>query len=187
MAALPQDDVQSLTSYPNDSMPSDVSDASDDLGEGAFGVGRQATKTLLAAKATAPQQAPGVQVGLPRPVIGASNTQSRQVDPDLLTQDTSEQSTTDSSDTESEDTVTKEKAHPWLPNWSYCIILARYRQAFVNIRAILPCSFVACMASARVRARPKVCTRRMGSAVIFGTFAWSYLCVAQQIIKPGAA
>ena len=107
MAALTQDDVQSLTSYPNDSMPSDVSDASDDLGEGAFEVGRQATETLLAAIAKTPQQAPGVQVGLPRPVIGESNAQGRQVDPDLLTQDTSEQSSTDSSDTESVDTVLK--------------------------------------------------------------------------------
>ena len=44
MAALTQDDVQSVTSYPNDFMPSDVSDASDDLREGAYEVGRQATK-----------------------------------------------------------------------------------------------------------------------------------------------
>ena len=39
--------------------------------------------------------------------------------PDLLTQDTSDQSAPDSSDTETEDTVLKEKAHPWLPNWSW--------------------------------------------------------------------
>ena len=103
-------------------MPSDVSDASDDVGEGAFALGREAreaTSSILAAISTVPQQqAPGVSVGLPRPVIGVSNSQGRPVAPDLLTQDTSEQSTPDSSDTESEDTVLKEKAHPWLPNWS---------------------------------------------------------------------
>ena len=49
--------AQNQTSYPNDSMPSDVSDASDDLGEGAFALGsqaRQATESILAAISTAP-------------------------------------------------------------------------------------------------------------------------------------
>ena len=98
-------------------MSFDASDVSDDNGEGAYEDARQTTAALFQQIENPPAQAPGVQVGLPRPDFGAAEALVRPVGPGPLRRDSSTKSSPTSTDTDSVGTVQKKKAHPWLPNW----------------------------------------------------------------------
>ena len=85
--------AQNQTQFPNDSMPSDGSDASDDNGDGAFAIGREAheaTAAIIDAISDAPRDAPTFTAGMPRPVFNTSGSQGKHVVPDHLTEDTSD-------------------------------------------------------------------------------------------------